>query len=155
MVPEDLERVVRIEREAFSAPWGLRFFMDELNCGSALNEVLLNLNHIRPSAGRSRHSHRDRPIDAYICARLVAGEMQILKIAVAADCRRQGMASWILRQSLQKASEQAVRAVFLETRVSNTAALNLYHKLGFGIIDKRPGYYADNQEDALVMMKTT
>ena len=40
---------------------------------------------------------------------------------------------------------------YLEVRESNVAAISLYRKLGFEIIMKRPGYYTDTREDALIM----
>jgi ribosomal-protein-alanine N-acetyltransferase len=94
-----------------------------------------------------------RQIEAYICFRLIAGEMHILKIAVRFEGREQGVASWLLNQSLQIALKHKTVAVYLETRITNKAALKLYHAHGFEVVGKRPAYYADNREDALIMMK--
>ena len=143
MLPEDLEQIVMIEQQAFRHPWTNRFFSEELDCDIALNEVVLLRRH-----------RTERLIGAYICSRLVAGEMQILKIAIRPEYRHQGMGTWLLQQTVHKAQLKEVEAIFLETRISNKAALNLYHQQGFKIIDQRPGYYTDNREDALVMVKT-
>jgi ribosomal-protein-alanine N-acetyltransferase len=42
-------------------------------------------------------------------------------------------------------------ALFLEVRSSNTAARNLYQKLGFSEIGLRRNYYASPPEDGIVM----
>jgi ribosomal-protein-alanine N-acetyltransferase len=52
------------------------------------------------------------------------------------------------------ASARRLRLVLLEVRRSNSAAIQLYRKLGFSVTGVRPGYYADNQEDAIEMMLT-
>lgn len=142
MRPEDLEQVVAIEQQAFRHPWTYPLFIEELGCNIALNEVLFF------------QERRKRAIAAYICSRLAAGEMQILKIAVRPEYRHQRMGTWLLQHTVDNAQAKEVNAIFLETRISNKAALNLYHQQGFEIIDKRPKYYTDNREDALVMVKT-
>jgi len=45
-----------------------------------------------------------------------------------------------------------VTECFLEVRVSNHPAVNLYEKLGFTNVNRKLGYYMDG-EDALVMAK--
>ena len=44
----------------------------------------------------------------------------------------------------------ALRAT-LEVRISNSAAIALYHKYGFEIVSRRKRYYVDNNEDAYIM----
>ena len=39
----------------------------------------------------------------------------------------------------------------LEVRASNSAAMTLYNEFGFQIVGRRPRYYADNKEDAVLM----
>jgi ribosomal-protein-alanine N-acetyltransferase len=50
-------------------------------------------------------------------------------------------------------TRQGANSVFLEVRPSNITAVELYEKLGFREIGRRPKYYTDSKEDALVMMK--
>jgi ribosomal-protein-alanine N-acetyltransferase len=42
----------------------------------------------------------------------------------------------------------------LEVRAGNEAALSLYRKFGFDVVGRRPRYYQDNYEDALLMTLT-
>jgi len=71
-------------------------------------------------------------------------EREILNIAVAPEFRRRGVASRLIC-SLDNSE------IFLEVRESNTPARNLYRKLGFGEIGKRPDYYENPPEAAVVM----
>jgi len=45
----------------------------------------------------------------------------------------------------------AFTEVILEVRASNRDALRLYLGLGFEVVGIRPGYYQDNNEDALLL----
>jgi ribosomal-protein-alanine N-acetyltransferase len=49
--------------------------------------------------------------------------------------------------------EQGAKSAHLEVRPSNITAIELYQKLGFERVGRRPKYYTDSKEDALLMMK--
>ena len=82
---------------------------------------------------------------------LVADELHILNVAVHPDERRRGHAARLVRHILDEASRNKAHVVSLEVRVSNQAAADLYRKFGFREVGRRPKYYADNGEDALLM----
>jgi len=90
---------------------------------------------------------------AYIFFRLVVDEMHILKIAVAPEWRCRGIASVLMKKSMELADTKGCNAAYLEMRPANTAAVTLYRKLGFCVIGKRTNYYSETGEDALVMCK--
>jgi ribosomal-protein-alanine N-acetyltransferase len=46
-----------------------------------------------------------------------------------------------------------VRRATLEVRESNLAARRLYERLGFTITAKRPKYYTEPEEDALILWR--
>jgi len=71
-------------------------------------------------------------------------EREILNIVVAPEFRRQGVASALIL-SLDG------NEVFLEVRESNDPARSLHRKLGFTEIGKRPDYYENPPEPAIVM----
>ncbi len=71
-------------------------------------------------------------------------EREILNIVVAPEFRRRGVATALI-QSLGNGE------VFLEVRESNAPARRLYQKLGFSEIGRRPEYYEDPPESAVVM----
>jgi ribosomal-protein-alanine N-acetyltransferase len=87
----------------------------------------------------------------YLIYWLVAGEMHILNLAVHPDCRRQGIARALLQEGLRRARAQDAEVAWLEVRPSNQAAQALYESFGFQKVGRRPRYYADNQEDAMLM----
>jgi ribosomal-protein-alanine acetyltransferase len=78
-------------------------------------------------------------------------EVEILDLAVDPPRRRQGHAAFLLRNFLQHASRSAAKKVFLEVRESNAAAIALYRKFGFQISGRRPHYYRNPEENALLM----
>ena len=88
---------------------------------------------------------------AFLVAWHVADELHILNVATRASFRRRGLGGALVRSALDYAKEQHVRIVLLEVRRSNRDALRLYRRLGFTAMGMRPGYYADNGEDAIEM----
>jgi ribosomal-protein-alanine N-acetyltransferase len=73
--------------------------------------------------------------------------MEILNLAVAPSNRRKGIAKALVSASL----EHVCGNVFLEVRESNLAARQLYESIGFKEVNRRPQYYSDSQEAAIVM----
>jgi ribosomal-protein-alanine N-acetyltransferase len=87
----------------------------------------------------------------FIAARLTADELHINNMAVREGCRKGGIGSLLLGAALAEAKRRGAQRSFLEVRASNEPAKVLYSKLGFHLSGRRPGYYADPREDALVM----
>jgi len=87
----------------------------------------------------------------FLVAWLVADEIHILSLATLPAHRRRGIATALLDATLDFARERQVRAVLLEVRRSNRAAIALYRAAGFSAMGIRAQYYADNQEDAIDM----
>lgn len=77
---------------------------------------------------------------------IVEAEAELLSIAVAPEYRRQGIAKLLLAQLPDL-------PVFLEVRVSNEGAIQLYESQGFRITGRRKGYYKLPPEDAFVMVR--
>jgi ribosomal-protein-alanine N-acetyltransferase len=86
----------------------------------------------------------------YICCRAVAGEAEILKIAVTEPFRRQGVGALLLGKAIDRMVEEKVTRCYLEVRDSNHIAKSLYEKYGFRQIGHRKGYYISPREDAIV-----
>lgn len=93
----------------------------------------------------------DGEVCGYLLASTVVDEAEIRKVAVAADCRRQGIGHLLLSTACQQLSCQPVAACFLELRASNRAALALYQKNHFQIVGQRKSYYTGPTEDAMVL----
>jgi ribosomal-protein-alanine N-acetyltransferase len=139
---EDVDAALRIDRMSFRRPWGRLSFMEELSAHGAIGLVV----RAGPVPGGDE-------IAAYICCRLVMDEIHILRLAVAPGWHRRGFAAFLLAEALETARRNGAVEAFLEVRSSNLAALSLYRKIGFCVAGKRPSYYPDNREDALILKK--
>ena len=82
---------------------------------------------------------------------IIVDEMHIATIATHPDFRRQGIGERILRDALQDGMDAGAHLAFLEVRASNEAAQAMYRKFGFTVNGRRPRYYRDNGEDAILM----
>lgn len=93
--------------------------------------------------------------DGFILVRAVAGEAEIITLAVAPPARRRGLARRLIEQAVVRALALGAEALFLEVAEDNVPALGLYRGLGFEVVGRRRGYYArgggDPPADALVM----
>lgn len=86
----------------------------------------------------------------FLLARVMADEVEILNLAVAAACRRRGIARSLIEETLNRACARGARQCWLEVRASNQAARVFYQALGFEEHSRRPGYYRNPIEDALI-----
>ena len=82
---------------------------------------------------------------------LVAGDGHITNVGVDEACRRQAIATRLVLELARRALAEGAVALTLEVRVSNDAAQALYRRFGFVPAGVRKAYYADTNEDALIM----
>jgi len=141
MTADDVDEVLAIENTLFGHPWKRTSFLDELKH-----------QHARTFVVRNEKCTSARNIIAYIAFHLVFDEMHLLKIAVAKPWQHRGVATWMLQNCMQTAKTNGAKSVILEVRVSNDQAIMFYRKFGFQSIATRPNYYAENGEDALIML---
>ena len=77
----------------------------------------------------------------FIVGRAVAGEAELLTLAVDPACQRQGRGRALLGQfEVESSKRDAIRA-FLEVAENNHGALRLYHSAGYRESGRRPDYY--------------
>lgn len=134
-VVADLPLVMAIDRASFVSPWRESSFLREL----------------RNPQSRLMVAEHDGLVIGYLCAWLVADELQILNVATHPDHRRRGIARRLLVTTLAEARHCGARSAHLEVRRNNLPALSLYYALGFSQIGVRPHYYP-NGEDALLLV---
>lgn len=84
-------------------------------------------------------------------AHLAEDEGHITIVAVDPHLRGRRLGEQLLRELLRRMREEGCRRVTLEVRQGNGAAQSLYQRLGFSPISRRPRYYSDCGEDAIVM----
>lgn len=135
MHPEDAAAVERIERVSFAVPWSRRAFWEE-----TANERTLYLVAIA-----------EGKIVGYAGAWIVLDEAQITNVAVAPEKRGQGVGRRLMEEMMARAKARGAVRMTLEVRPSNEAALTLYKSCGFEDYGRRPHYYQDNGEDAVIM----
>lgn len=136
----DVRSILAIEKQSFPAPWSRWSFLTEL--ANPISATLI----AGPSPPKAWQTW------GYIIYWVVAQvEMHILNLAVHPRQQRQGIGRRLLTEAMGQARALGVQTVWLEVRPSNTPARALYESLGFGEVAVRPKYYADTQEDALIM----
>lgn len=89
-------------------------------------------------------------VQGFLIASAMDLEWEIENIAVAGSARRRGLGTRLVGEFLDLARTQGAQAVFLEVRESNRAARGLYEKWGFLERGRRPRYYREPEEDAIV-----
>jgi ribosomal-protein-alanine N-acetyltransferase len=93
-------------------------------------------------------------LQGFLIAKGVLDEWEIENIAIAGPARRRGLGTRLLGEFLDHARAKGARAVFLEVRESNLAARALYEKWSFYESGRRPRYYSDPVEDAIIYRHT-
>ncbi|MCL6705721.1 GNAT family N-acetyltransferase [Pseudomonas sp. R2.Fl] len=91
----------------------------------------------------------------FVLAREVAGEAEILTIAVQEKLPRTGLGWRLMLAAMREAQSRGGVSMFLEVDDGNVPALGLYRKLGFEVAGKRDAYYADaeGRRSAALVMK--
>jgi len=133
-----LAQVIAIEQAAYEHPWGLEHIADSIHSGYQC--VQLEAGH-------------DTLLGYYIAMQGV-DEVHLLNITVAPRYQRQGWARVMLDALALWARGQNVQWLWLEVRVSNLRAQNVYEAYGFQRVGHRKAYYpsaAGQREDAIVM----
>ena len=87
----------------------------------------------------------------YICCMAVVDEASINNFAVAPDHQAKGIGKKLLQEMISLLKKRGMERLWLEVRVSNDAAYNLYKKIGFTEIFRRKDYYQNPIEDAYIM----
>lgn len=91
-----------------------------------------------------------------LLGRAVAGEAELLTIAVAPEARRRGLGRKLVARFLYQAQLRGAERAFLEVAADNPAAITLYESSGFQRTGTRRGYYLTSEGqriDALVMAR--
>lgn len=81
--------------------------------------------------------------------RVAASELEILNLAVDPGLRRRGIGRALLQRLPAECSDE----VFLEVRAENASAQRFYSEAGFREAGRRPDYYRNPSDAAIVMRK--
>ena len=133
---DDVPAVHRIEQLSFTTPWPAHAFEQELR-GNRL------ARYVVARAGDA--------VVGFAGVWLMVDDAHVTTFGVHPDWRRQGIGRQLLLNLVELSLALGARRMTLEVRVGNTAAQALYRAFGFEIAGRRPRYYSDDGEDALVM----
>lgn len=131
---KDLSSLISIAQESFPVPWSPKSFLEEFENSNSLVKV----------------AEINGELVGFLILRIIQDEAEVLYLAVKPSHRGKGIATELLRSAL-RGIKGSVKSCFLEVRVSNTTAINLYKKLNFKVIGVRKSYYLKPEEDALLM----
>ena len=137
MTLQDVDAVWEIEKQSFAIPWSRDAFVTEVTENKCARYLVVR---------------EDGAPVAYAGMWLVLDEAHVTNIAVRSDMRGRGLGEAVARALMQLAADTGIRYMTLEVRRTNLVAQSLYKKLGFVEVGFRKRYYADNNEDALVMV---
>jgi ribosomal-protein-alanine N-acetyltransferase len=133
---DDVAAVHEIERLSFRTPWPAYAFEQELRGNRLARYVVARAgDHVVGFAGIWQ----------------MVDDAHVTTFGVHPDWRRQGIGRQLLLNVAELSVAMGARRLTLEVRASNEAAQALYHAFGFEIAGRRPRYYTDDGEDALVM----
>lgn len=136
---DDLDDLLALEQACFSAPWSRAAYRRELT---------------ENDLARYWGVFADGRLIGFAGYWLILDEGHITNIAVAPDRRNRGVGRFLLQGTINGCLAGGGKFLTLEVRASNRAALHLYEKAGFVSSGRRPGYYDDPKEDAVIMWKT-
>ena len=134
--PADVGGIAEIETLCFAHPWSETDLLDGFD----------NFTHYFVAEAGDE-------ILGYCGMQVIAGEGYITNVAVKPQHRKHGFGLKILEELLTFSEGEGLEFVTLEVRESNAPAINLYKKMGFEEVGKRPNFYRDPKEDALLLTK--
>jgi len=145
--PADLESVVNINRVCLPENYAPYFFLDTFNSlpqafivaesqGHVVGYIMCRMEHGLSDAKKFH----------------LAKKGHIISVAVIPEFRRIGVARSLVERAMSALSTLGANECYLEVRITNNPAIELYQKLGFGIARTISRYYYDGS-DAHLMIK--
>ncbi len=131
-----LPSVLRIEKQVYPRPWTMSLYLGELTLPTSRCYLV------------ARQDHR---LVGYAGFMLTLDECHITTVAVDPDRQGNRIGTRLVLELARRAVARGATSLTLEVRESNTAAQALYRTFGFVPAGVRKGYYAEVNEDALIM----
>lgn len=138
MTGDDVPEVEKLEKDCFSEAWSEKLLQDMLD--SEFDEAWVL---VCP----------DKSVCGYINVRFLAGEGELMRIAIGKEYRGLGYSRKLMEQMMRSAQEKNVCDLTLEVRAGNTPAIRLYKSYGFRKEAVRRDYYHAPTEDAFIMWR--
>ena len=153
MTLDDLPKVIENEQISHQHPWSENNFKDSIDSGYWA--------YIFKLKNQSSNTLGDSEVIGHCVFMPGVDEIHLLNITVLPSIRRQHVASRVLRTIEPLALKEDLNKVFLEVRVSNAPAIELYKRNGYQEISRRKNYYRSGydsdgkllHEDTIIMVK--
>ena len=137
LLADRLDEVIRVENRAYALPWSRTNFMDALHSGYQAQMLVANGTLL-----------------GYFVAMQGVDEVHLLNITVAPEFQGQGWSRVLLDALALWARGAGAQWLWLEVRVGNARARQVYESHGFRFVGQRKLYYPAHhglREDAIVM----
>ncbi len=130
-----LQKILEIEELSFPSPWSVHALKSEIENPISHFWALIE----------------GKLLSGYICFWMFDREIQLISVAIHPHDRGKGLGHYLLKEMIETGISKGMQQIWLEVRPSNLAAKELYERLGFEEAYRRPRYYPDTHEDAIVM----
>lgn len=134
---QHVSQVAALEQICFSDPWSEKSIAGELDNPLSLWLVW----------------EEEDTVLGYVGSQTVLGETDMMNVAVSPEARRKGIAQGLILALVGELKHLESHCLTLEVRASNIPAIALYKKLEFSQVGRRPNYYRNPKEDALILRK--
>jgi ribosomal-protein-alanine N-acetyltransferase len=128
--------VLGIETQVYPRPWTMSLFLSELGLRATRSYFVAKVG---------------RDVVGYAGLMVSVDEGHVTTIAVDPAWHRHHIGTRLLLAVTREAIAKDLNALTLEVRMSNQPAQEMYRRFGFNAVGMRKGYYAETNEDALVM----
>lgn len=153
MTLDDVSKVIQNEQKSHAHPWSEKNFIDSIDSGY--------WSYIFKFKNQSTNNLDGSDLIGHCVFMPGVDELHLLNIAVLPSMRRQQVASRVLKTIEPLAIKDGFNKIFLEVRVSNSQAIELYKRNGYQEISRRKNYYRAGydsdqnllHEDAIIMVK--
>jgi ribosomal-protein-alanine N-acetyltransferase len=132
---EDIDGVIKIEKDLFPEPWD----EDAFYLSIMMNNYISVVGTIKDK------------IISYMIGRPEGNNFHLMNIAVSRKFWKKGYGSKMISYLLKELEKnKLIKSCYLEHRITNKAAFEMYKKFGFKVVGIRPNYYG-NKIDAVIM----
>ncbi|MCF6776579.1 ribosomal protein S18-alanine N-acetyltransferase [Thiotrichales bacterium 19X7-9] len=135
---DQLSTMMAIERKTYNPPWSMTMMRDSILAAHT----------------RAWGMFKDEKLIGFGILSIILDEAELLSICVEPKLQGYGYGRELLLFLIKQAKKNKAEKLFLEVRLSNDRAINLYKLNDFEMLNVRKGYYpsADgkSREDAVV-----
>ena len=138
---DDIPRVHEIDVLSFSLPWPEKSYLFELTENPSTLAIVAEIVPCGTSP----------VVIGMAVVWIVVDEAHIATVAIHPEYRGNGYGKQLMAEMLHQSIQRGAVLATLEVRENNRLAQQMYTNFGFTTVGRRPRYYKDNNEDAIIM----